>query len=42
MIICPKFLQYMWRYEILKWLPGYDIKKIQVFLNENQKFDAKY
>jgi SNF2 family DNA or RNA helicase len=32
----------MWRYEILKWLPGYDIKKIQIFQNENMELDQKY
>ncbi len=30
----------MWRYEILKWLPGYDINKIQIFKNENEQFDT--
>ena len=32
----------MWRYEILKWLPGYDIKKIHIMKNENDKFDTKH
>ena len=42
LILCPKFLQYMWRYEILKWLPGFDIKKIQILQNDTQAFDPKY
>ncbi|CDW78143.1 UNKNOWN [Stylonychia lemnae] len=42
MILCPKFALYMWRYEILKWLPGYDINKIQIIKNESQAFDQQY
>ncbi len=27
-IICPSFVKYHWRYEILKWLPGFEIQRI--------------
>lgn len=42
LIICNKYMQYAWRHEILKWLPGYDNKKIQIFKNENEEFDSKH
>lgn len=25
LVLCPMYVRYHWRYEILKWLPGYDI-----------------
>lgn len=27
LILCPTFVRYYWRYEILKWFPGFDLKK---------------
>jgi SNF2 family DNA or RNA helicase len=36
--VCPGFVRYHWRYEILKWIPGFDIKKIQIVQNEREPF----
>mmetsp|Transcript_17360 Transcript_17360/g.21898 ORF Transcript_17360/g.21898 Transcript_17360/m.21898 type:complete len:211 (-) Transcript_17360:2218-2850(-) len=38
LILCPAFLKYSWRYEILKWLPGFDIDRIQILANEREPF----
>lgn len=27
-IFCPQFVKYHWRYEILKWLPGFELQRI--------------
>ena len=35
-ILCPSFAKFSWRYEILKWLPGFDIRRIQVLQNERE------
>eukprot|EP00347_Sterkiella_histriomuscorum_P001302 403372559 len=42
LILCPRFCQYMWRYEILKWLPGYDINRIQIIRNDKQEFTSQF
>ncbi len=28
LILCPNFSKFHWRYEILKWLPGFEIERI--------------
>lgn len=35
LIICPNYLKYHWRYEILKWLPGIQLSKIHVLKNSS-------
>jgi hypothetical protein len=41
-IFCPPYLRYMWRYELLKWLPGFDIKKIKILSNDKDKMDGPH
>lgn len=38
LILCPVFAKFNWRQEILKWLPGFDIERIQVLQNEREEF----
>ena len=38
LILCPSFLKYSWRHEILKWLPGFDLDRIQILGNEREQF----
>jgi SWI/SNF-related matrix-associated actin-dependent regulator 1 of chromatin subfamily A len=28
LIVCPNFCKYHWRHEVLKWLPGFELKRI--------------
>ena len=37
LILCPAFTKFAWRQEILKWLPGFDIERIQVLQNEREE-----
>ena len=36
-IFCPNIAKFTWRSEVLKWLPGFDIRKIQVLQNEREE-----
>lgn len=36
LIICPSFAKFQWRQEILKWLPGFELFRIQVLQNEKE------
>ncbi|CAI2373984.1 unnamed protein product [Moneuplotes crassus] len=38
LIICPSTIKYLWRDEILKWLPGLDGTEIQVLRTGSDKF----
>lgn len=29
-ILCPGYVRYHWRYEILKWIPGFNFSQIQI------------
>lgn len=36
--MCPSFVKYHWRYEILKWLPGFELQRIQIIQNEREAY----
>lgn len=37
LILCPTFAKFSWRSEILKWIPGFDIDRVQVLSNEREE-----
>ncbi|CAI2373818.1 unnamed protein product [Moneuplotes crassus] len=39
LIICPSTIKYLWRDEILRWLPGLDRSEIQVMRKGNDQFN---
>ncbi len=40
LIVCPNFCKYHWRHEVLKWLPGFELKRIQVLVNEREEISS--
>jgi len=40
LIVCPQVLVQVWREEFVKWIPNFDLTKIQVFMDSHVTQDG--